>query len=422
MKHDQENETETVNVSIETMQPSVMEAMERAQIDVQISTAKRYPRSMEVFKRRAEEMVSLDEEVASSCLYRRPVGKKQVDGKWVEEFAEGESVRMAEIVGACYGNIRVSAKIIEQTPRYVKCVGMAHDLESNFASQAEVVEATVTKNGQPYSERMGAVVAKACLSKAWRDALFRVVPKGLCKTISNKARAVAIGDETTLEKRRGKANEWVTKCGIHPNRVWSALGIKGPADLTLDHLETLTGIKTAIKDKDTTLDEAFPEIKFDTQKVEPPAGKGKSSDDHPPGLDPQNHAQTATGTTQAPPDSTDDDKEAHAEIERNRLAAEAKRKADAEAKAKAEASSKSTAKPKAPDWVSERDKPALLAKLESAGLTQAQLCQYLKQFGILNCNRIEDVEGMAPKKLAIVLFKFDELKAEIAAQPGKSAV
>jgi len=147
--------------------------------------------------------------------------------------------------------------IIEQTDRMVKCRGMAHDLESNFAASSEVVESTVTKDGIPYSERMRVVVAKACLAKARRDAIFQVVPVALCKKLEDSARQTAIGTARTLSKRRQTVVDWINKAGISLERVFAALGVKGVEEIGLKELETLTGIKTAIKDGDITVEEAF---------------------------------------------------------------------------------------------------------------------------------------------------------------------
>jgi|GEM_PF-314214 hypothetical protein len=244
-----------------------IEAIERASVDIQIATAHQYPRSLTLFKSRALEMVSMDEETAQSCIYRRPVGKKNNK----VEYAEGKSIRMAEIVGCCYGNLRVAAMIIEQTDRFVRCRGMAHDLESNLAASSEVIESTLTKEGMPYSERMRIVVAKACLSKARRDAIFQVVPVALCKTIEDVARQTAIGTVATLGKRRKTLEDWINKLGIEPERVYAALQVKGIDDVGLGELETLTGLRTAIKDNDITVDEAFPRepVAMPKKKTEP---------------------------------------------------------------------------------------------------------------------------------------------------------
>lgn len=245
------NET-SLAAPVQILGADTLTSITRAEVDCQIATAHQFPRSMAQFRKRALEMATLDEETAASCLYSRPVG----GGK----FAEGMSVRMAEIVAASYGNIRVASMIVEQTERQIKARGVAHDLESNFASTSEVIEATVKKDGTPYDERMRVVIAKACLAKARRDATFQVIPKALCKTVEEAARKTAVGDAVTLEKRRASVMDWVKKLGIDPIRVFSALSVKGEADIGIDQLATLTGLKTAIKDGDVTVDEAFPVV------------------------------------------------------------------------------------------------------------------------------------------------------------------
>ena len=232
--------------------PTALMQIERASIDMQVATAHRYPRSITSFQSRALSMVTLDEETAESCLYRRPVG----GGK----FAEGKSIRMAEIVGACYGNLRVGTRIIEQTDRQVICQGVAHDLESNFLLTSEVIESTVKTDGNPYSERMRIVVAKAALSKARRDAIFQVVPAAMCKILEKAVRDLLFGDAKSLTERRDAAERYIGKISVGKDRVFAALKVNGIADIGADELVTLTGIRSAIKDGDVTVDEAFTEI------------------------------------------------------------------------------------------------------------------------------------------------------------------
>lgn len=255
------NQSAHEETALEVMPPSASLAIETASINSQISTAKAYPRSLQVFKKRAIDMACLDEETAESCLYRRPVG----GGK----FAEGMSVRMSEIVGASYGNLRVQATIVEQTERFVRARGMAIDLESNFASSSECIESTVKKDGTPYDERMRVVIAKSALSKARRDAMFQVVPRALAKPVENAVRALLMGDTKTIEARRQLVVQWIAKTGIGSERVYAALGIKGEADLGVEQLETLTGIRTALKDSEITLDEAFPAVGEPVKRADP---------------------------------------------------------------------------------------------------------------------------------------------------------
>ena len=257
MKTEQNTAEPIVDKPVEGLVPAQIHEIARVEIDAQIATAKQYPRSLDAFKKRACDMVSIDREIAEACIYRRPVGKDSETGK--QKIAEGMSIRMAEIVGASYGNLRVSARIVEQTPRFVKVEGIAHDLESNYAAKSEVIESTVDKYDRPYSERQRVVVAKAALAKAHRDATFKVVPRALCKPVLNKALLVIAGGKTLEERRKG-AMDWIKTLEIDEKRVWSVLEINGLGDMGEEHLITLLGLKTAIDDGDTTIDEAFPSL------------------------------------------------------------------------------------------------------------------------------------------------------------------
>lgn len=247
---------EVINVSSEN--PLV--DLERASIDMQIATAHQFPRSLAKFKENALALVTLDEETAASCLYRRPVGK---DRNGQETYAEGMSIRMAEIVAGCYGNLRVGTRTLESTPRYVVVQGVAHDLETNYLSTAECKEATVKRDGKPYDERMRVVIEKAAAAKARRDAIFNVVPRASAKFLEVAAKNLLFGNASSITKWRTRIAAWVKTLGIDAQRVWNALSIEGADDLKQSEIETLIGIQNALKSGDTTLDEAFPEIEKD---------------------------------------------------------------------------------------------------------------------------------------------------------------
>ena len=261
-------------LSTEVVQAGDVALLERVEIDMQIATAHRFPRSVERFVAAATMLATVDEETAESCWFNRPVGRKR-DG--TVEYAEGPSVRMAEIVAGTFGNLRVSGRITEMTPRYVRAQGLCLDLENNVAITAEVVESTVTSSGNPYSERMRLVVAKAALSKAIRDAIFRVVPRAICRPIIRAARDVALGRGLTMDARRSRAMEWIAKLGIAEERVFVALGVRGPADLTIELLTRMSGIKAAIKEGEIAADEAFPPIALATDGPTEPNARARAA-------------------------------------------------------------------------------------------------------------------------------------------------
>jgi hypothetical protein len=114
---------------------------------------------------------------------------------------------------------------------------------------------------------MRIVVAKAALSKARRDAIFQVVPRALCKPIEAAARNVITGSTKPLSERRAAVLAWIGKSSIGEARVWAALGIKSVKELGNDQLVELQGIRTAIKEGEVTIDDAFPKIEGATESV-----------------------------------------------------------------------------------------------------------------------------------------------------------
>ena len=235
--------------------------VDRSDVDIQIATAHRYPRSITRFKQSALAMATSDEDTAASCFYKLSRGGKEI---------EGPGVRLAEIVGSAWNNLRYGSRIVGEDDKWVVAQGMAHDLETNVAMTIEVRRRITDKYGKRYSDDMIAVTANAACAIALRNAIFKVVPKTFVDSIYESAKKVAIGDATTLASRRQKALEYFQKMGIALDRILAVLGKVGLEDIDLKDLETLTGLKTAIKDGDTTIEAAFPAI------VSAPAGNGAS--------------------------------------------------------------------------------------------------------------------------------------------------
>lgn len=243
-----------------------IESITKAEIDCQIATARQFPRSLAQFYKRAEAMVTVDQETAESCIYR--LRRKDKDSPGGYKIIEGESVRLAEIVAANFGNLRSAVHIVGHTPTRVSVRAVCHDLETNNLIAVEKQAKTAYKDGSPYNEDMAITTANALVSKALRDAIFRVVPKALVKPLKEKAKLVAFGDGQAFIARRKKALEWATKVRNVPiERVFNALEVKGEEDMTVEHLEILTGLKNAIMDGDQSVDEAFPPLESESKPV-----------------------------------------------------------------------------------------------------------------------------------------------------------
>lgn len=234
------------------VQPHAIEAATRAEIDVLVSTAKRYPRSYQRFLQEAKAMVALDPDLASQCTYVLKEKRKK-DGSPVS----GPSVRLAEICALCWGNLSVAGRISDDDGKFVTAQAVAIDYEKNVRYAIELKQGVTTRDGRRYGDDMIRVACQAAISKVTRNATFKVVPLAMVSLIEAEAQRVARGDIKTLPERTERAVRYFEGKGIPESRVYESLGIAGPADMTLDLLARLNGYKVAINEGHATLEELF---------------------------------------------------------------------------------------------------------------------------------------------------------------------
>lgn len=223
--------------------------LNKSEIDMQIATAHRFPRSVTRFIEEATSLVSLTEEVAEECIYALPR-----DGKTIE----GPSARLAEIVAYSWGNCRAAARVVDDQGEFVTAQGVFWDLQKNTAIGYEVKRRIVDSKGRRYKPDMVGVTANAACSIALRNAIFKGVPKALWASVYETARKTIMGDFQTLANRRAAALEAFKKYGVKPEQVFEKLGVRGEEDIALDHIVLLRGMVTALKDGDTTPEDLFP--------------------------------------------------------------------------------------------------------------------------------------------------------------------
>ena len=239
---------ENNETTLQVVTPDAFSLITKAEIDVQISTAKAFPRSLTMFIQKATSMATLTEEIAASCSYALPRGGKNL---------EGPSVRLAEIVCATYGNIRSGARVISNDGKTITAQGICHDLETNNCVTVEVQRTILDKNGRPFKHDMQVVTGNAACAIAFRNAVFKVVPAALAQEIYDRAREVARGTAETLVVRRDKAIKYFRELGVKDAEICNVLGIIKIEDINLDHLQTLSGMRAAIKNGESTVKELF---------------------------------------------------------------------------------------------------------------------------------------------------------------------
>jgi hypothetical protein len=235
-------------VDAETASTGTLSVLSKAELDMQIATAKQYPRSLKQFRQECLDMATLTEDIASECLYALPRGGKTI---------EGPSARLAEIIASSWGNCRAGARVVGEEEGFVIAQGVFHDLQKNVAITYEVRRRITDKKGRRFQADMIGVTANAACSIALRNATLKGVPKAFWSEVYESARKTAIGDATTLSNKRAKALEYLQKLGATEDMILDKLGVAGVEDIGLDELVTLKGLATAIKDGDTTVEMAF---------------------------------------------------------------------------------------------------------------------------------------------------------------------
>lgn len=230
---------------------AVMSAAAKAEFDQAVVLAHAHPRSIRRFVQESKELVTISEQTAQECLYSLP---RKENGR--TKMIEGPSTRMAEIVASAWGNCQIGARVVEEGREFLTAQGVFYDLQKNVRITVEVRRRITGKYGR-YNADMIGVTGNAACSIALRNAVFRGVPKALWAPIYEEARRIVAGDSTTLSKRRADALDFLKKQGAAPEQIFGLLAVQGVEDITLDHLTTLRGIATAIKDGETTVDEAF---------------------------------------------------------------------------------------------------------------------------------------------------------------------
>lgn len=237
-------------VSLVKPEVGALEAITRSEVAMQLDSAHRYPRSVSKFLKEVVSLATFSREVAEACMYSVPRGGKMITGP---------SVRLAEMCASTWGNLHVGARVIDATATEVIAQAVAWDLQSNVRVTVEAARSIVGKRGR-YDDDMIRVTGMAAISVALRNAIFRIVPRAYVDAAYTKARECAVGDLKTLVARRDDAFARFHKMGVTPERMFARLAIKGPDDVTLEHLEQLFGMYTAIKSNELSLDEAFPAL------------------------------------------------------------------------------------------------------------------------------------------------------------------
>lgn len=231
--------------------PSTVELLNKSEIDQQIATAHKYPRSIKTFRDQTLQLVTLSEHIAGECVYSVPRAGATI---------EGPSARFAEVIVNTWGNCRCGARVINEDAEFITAQGVFHDLQSNSAITYEVRRRITDKRGNKFSPDMVAVTANAACSIALRNAALKGVPKAFWAEMYEAARHTIMGDIKTLANRRLEMLAALQRYGVDQDTVLRYLDVKGVEDISLENLVQLRGLGVSLKDGEITVETILSEL------------------------------------------------------------------------------------------------------------------------------------------------------------------
>lgn len=253
---------------IQISQTEMLNAINRSEIDVQIATAKQYPRNLHNVLNTIETYATMDTETAEDCFYSlRRSG---------DTIIEGVSVRMAEIIAGAWGNMRVQTRIVGNDGKTITAQGICHDLETNMAVSVEVKRRITDKYGKTFSEDMQVVTGNAASAIAFRNAVLKVVPKAVTKNVLTRVKDVAMGKSIDLETTRQNIILYFGKLAVTKDMLFSYLAVESLEDIDKEKVFELRSLANAIKEGTTTVKETFADHTKEAKKAKADAEAAKS--------------------------------------------------------------------------------------------------------------------------------------------------
>ena len=247
--------TDAKSGPVEVLDASIITQLTEGEIGVQVATARRYPRSIQGFKEELAGLATIDRETADDCFYE--LSRRTKGGGM--KVIKGPSIRLAEMALYSWTNSRVDARVVEIGATHVTAQATFMDLERNIGVRIEKRRRITHTDGTRYNEDMINTTANAAVAVAYRDAVWKGIPKSHLREVEQQINAVILGTEKTLPKRRESAMEHFKGMGVEEGQILEHFNRKRVEDLTLEDVAHLRMYATGIKDGDTSIDTLFGE-------------------------------------------------------------------------------------------------------------------------------------------------------------------
>ena len=204
---------------------------------------------------------------AQAVVYIKPVGKDRATGKM--QYARGLSIRAAEAIAEAYGYNRIRSEVSPVDKDTVKVEATFTDYQKGRIWQdAGLVSRFYTSSGgktvRHNEDRFLNIVVKAEVSRRIREVILRSVPPGLrseLQELAEKETAKLLTDDAIA-----KIVEFFREKGIGLEQLERRIGRTLKAGWTVEDRQLLGGLWNAIESGETTVGEAFGDLRPTEEK------------------------------------------------------------------------------------------------------------------------------------------------------------
>lgn len=216
--------------------------------------ARENPRNEAASVAKAERLVAMNREVATSCFYKL---KRYDKKKKCDVFIEGPSIRLAEIFCSVWKNTYRGSYVTDIGATHVTARAEFIDLENLTFKYATVKRRITTSAGLRYGDDMITMTAQAACSVAERNATLAGIPRSFVNIVYATAKKIAVGEAKSIGERRQKMVEEFAKIRVTLEQILKYVDRAELVEITMDDMELLLGTYTAIHEGISTVEETF---------------------------------------------------------------------------------------------------------------------------------------------------------------------
>lgn len=229
------------------------------------------PRDFEEIKDELEAQLKAFPFLSEDAIYCKPVGK---DEGGQQKYARGLSIRAAEVLAECYRWNKVRTSVTPISDDEVKVEASFFDYQNGrIWDDSGVLSKWYKARGgamqKTPDDRFFSVVCKAEVSRRVREVILRSVNAGLKAWFEDFCEKMIDGllDDKTVEKIIGQ----FSNKGVTVDQLEKLVGKPRKLGWTTEDRKQLLGVWNAIKDGETSIDEAFGTTRPNPSNGHPPA-------------------------------------------------------------------------------------------------------------------------------------------------------